>query len=95
MTLLQPRALPANTTRANLSNGRNARVASGRIESDSPRFQLRFKPLVATSSGFAFPCDDKGHVSLDTMSERARNDYFYARAMVGRELTPPAMERSR
>jgi hypothetical protein len=26
------------------------------------------------------------------MSERARNNYFYARAMVGRELSAPAVE---
>jgi hypothetical protein len=26
------------------------------------------------------------------MSERARNNYFYARAMVGRELSVPAVE---
>ena len=26
------------------------------------------------------------------MSARARNNYFYARAMIGRELTYPAVE---
>jgi hypothetical protein len=31
-------------------------------------------------------------VDLDGMSERARNNYFYARAMVGRELSVPAVE---
>jgi hypothetical protein len=31
-------------------------------------------------------------VDLDAMTERARNNYFYARAMVGRELTAPAVE---
>ena len=28
------------------------------------------------------------------MSEQARNNYFYARAMVGRELACPAVERT-
>jgi hypothetical protein len=29
------------------------------------------------------------------MSERARNNYFYARAMIGRELAHPAIENMR
>jgi hypothetical protein len=29
---------------------------------------------------------------LDDLSEKARNNYLYARAMVGRELTVPAIE---
>ena len=61
------------------------------IESTS-QFQLCFKPLSASGNGFAFPCDPNGQVDLDRMSERARNNYFYARAMVGRELTAPSVE---
>jgi hypothetical protein len=29
---------------------------------------------------------------MDQMSERTRNNYFYARAMMGRELSYPAVE---
>jgi hypothetical protein len=29
---------------------------------------------------------------MDQMSENARNNYLYARAMVGRELSAPAVE---
>lgn len=53
------------------------------------RFQLRFDSLFASGRGFAFPCDPAGHVDLDHLSERLRNNYFYARAMVGRELAAP------
>ena len=63
--------------------------------SESPRswqFQLCFRPLSESGRGFRFPCDAGGRVDLDRMSERVRNNYFYARAMVGRELTPPAIE---
>jgi hypothetical protein len=60
--------------------------------STSSQFQLCFRPLLAHGSGFAFPCDPKGQVDLDGMSERARNNYFYARAMMGRELSYPAVE---
>ena len=58
----------------------------------SSQFQLCFRSLFHEGRGFAFPCDPEGHVDLDGMSERARNNYFYARAMVGRELSVPAVE---
>ena len=64
------------------------------MQARSDQFQLRFQSLFQQGRGFAFPCDAKGQVDLDHMSERARNNYFYARAMVGQELTVPAVETS-
>jgi hypothetical protein len=61
-------------------------------ESRSHAHQLCFRSLFNSGRGFAFPCDPTGHVDLDSMSERARNNYFFARAMVGRELAVPAVE---
>jgi hypothetical protein len=61
-------------------------------ESSTNAYQLRFQSLFHSGRGFAFPCDPSGRVDLDGMSERARNNYFYARAMVGRELSAPAVE---
>jgi hypothetical protein len=58
---------------------------------ESP-FQLCFRSLFDSGRGYAFPCDRSGRVDLDELSERARNNYFYARAMVGRELAVPAVE---
>jgi hypothetical protein len=55
-------------------------------------FQLCFRSLFHRGRGYAFPCDGKGQVDLDGLSEQARNNYFYARAMVGRELAVPAVE---
>lgn len=55
-------------------------------------FQLRYRSLFDPGRGFAFPCDDHGQVDLDQLSERARANYLYARAMVGKELSPPAVE---
>ena len=63
-------------------------------ESSTSAYQLRFQSLFHSGRGFAFPCDPSGQVDLDRMSERARNNYFYARAMVGRELAAPAVEAS-
>ena len=57
----------------------------------NPQFELRFDSLFVSGRGYAFPCDPKGQVDLDRMSEKARNNYFYARAMVGRELSVPAV----
>lgn len=62
------------------------------MQACTDQFQLRFQSLFQQGRGFAFPCDAKGQVDLDHMSERARNNYFYARAMVGRELMVPAVE---
>lgn len=58
----------------------------------SSQYQLRFRNLFDSGRGYAFPCDPRGQVDLDSMSETARNNYFYARAMVGRELAVPAVE---
>ena len=52
---------------------------------------LLFRPLVRAGRTFTFPCDSQGRVDLDSMSERARNNYFYARAMRGRELAFPSV----
>jgi hypothetical protein len=56
------------------------------------RFELRFQSLFDSGRGFAFPCDPNGQVDLDRLSEQARNNYLYARAMVGRELSQPAVQ---
>ena len=54
------------------------------------QFELRFQSLFDNGRGYAFPCDPDGHVDLNQLSDRARNNYFYARAIVGRELAIPA-----
>lgn len=64
------------------------------IDPTQPQFELRFQSLFDSGRGYAFPCDPTGHVDLDSLSERARNNYLYARAMVGRELAVPALRPS-
>ena len=61
-------------------------------EASSSPYQLCFRSLFHSGRGFVFPCDSRGQVHLDALSERARNNYLYARAMVGRELAAPAVE---
>ena len=62
------------------------------FHSISSPFQLRFRSLFDHGRGYAFPCDSGGQVDLDGMSDQARNNYLYARAMVDRELACPEVE---
>ncbi len=57
----------------------------------NPCFELRFQSLFSEGRALAFPCDGGGHVELDRLSERARTNYFYARAVVGREFAVPVV----
>lgn len=57
----------------------------------TPNFELRFDSLFTEGRGLAFPCDAQGQVDLDALSERARCNYLYARAVVGREYRTPAV----
>lgn len=57
------------------------------------QFELRFQFLFDSGRAYAFPCDPAGQVDLDGLSDRARNNYLYARAMVGRETAVPQVRR--
>jgi hypothetical protein len=57
-------------------------------------YELRFGHLFHEGRALAFPCDANGQVRLDQLSERARANYLYARALVGREFAQPAVLRS-
>jgi len=54
-------------------------------------YELRFQSLFHEGRALTFPCDAGGHVLLDSLSERARHNYLYARAVVGREYSAPAV----
>jgi hypothetical protein len=64
------------------------------MDTDCIRFELRFQSLFDSGRGYAFPCDPQGEVDLDRLSDRARTNYLYARAMVGKELAVPAVRPS-
>ncbi len=57
-------------------------------------FLLRFESLFDPGRGLAFPCNEQGEVLLDTLSERARRNYFYARVVIGHEYALPAVRRA-
>ena len=56
-------------------------------------YELRFVSLHQEGRALVFPCDPRGHVDCDDLSERARNNYFYARSTVGRDFALPRVDR--
>jgi hypothetical protein len=66
-------------------NASNAAAAS---------FDLRFRSLFDEERGYAFPCDAVGHVDLDALGDKARNSYFYAHTLIGREFSVPTVQPS-
>ena len=50
---------------------------------------MRFRSLFDEGRALSFPCDAQGHVPLDALSERARNNYLYARTVIGRDYAVP------
>jgi len=57
-------------------------------------FELHFKSLFIGGRGYAFPCDARGRVDMDTLSSRCVKNYLYARATVGREFAAPLVQPS-
>ena len=55
----------------------------------SSHFQVWFESLFNAGRGLAFPCSEEGHVDIDALSESGRSNYFFARAMLGREYASP------
>lgn len=55
------------------------------------RYEIRFQSLFREGRALTFPCDAQGHVQIDALSKRARNNYLYARAVVGREYAAPTV----
>ena len=58
---------------------------------DSTQYQLRFQSLFDEGRGYAFPCDARGQVDMDSLGDRLRNSYLYARTLIGREFAMPAV----
>lgn len=62
-------------------------------QSDAPTaWLLRFESLFDEGRGYAFPCDGDGVVDLDTLTERARGNYFLVRTLVGRDFAMPKLQ---
>ena len=56
-----------------------------------PTHLLHFEPLTAGDAGLDVPCDPQGRVGLDALTDRLRNDYFFARTLIGRLFARPTV----
>ncbi|HEY9027747.1 MAG TPA: hypothetical protein VIP05_25870 [Burkholderiaceae bacterium] len=55
-------------------------------------FELRFRSLFDEGRGYSFPCDRAGNVDIDALSDRARNNYFFAHSVIGRDVAMPTVQ---
>ena len=69
------------------------RQSSVRVGVGQSRYLLRFESLFHAGRGLCFPCDERGEVTLDQLSEQARENYLFARAVVGHEYATPVVQR--
>ena len=69
------------------------RQSSVRVGVGQGRYLLRFESLFHAGRGLCFPCDERGEVILDQLSEQARENYLFARAVVGHEYATPVVQR--
>ena len=58
------------------------------------RYELRFHSLYRPGRRYSFPCDACGRVDMDALSDGERHRYLYARAVIGHELSLPAVQQS-
>jgi hypothetical protein len=79
--------------RQELSTQTFAGHAVAALQPEPASFILLFQSLSHSGRAFAFACDGHGGVDMDRMSDRTRDNYLYARAMIGRELAIPSVHR--
>jgi hypothetical protein len=54
-------------------------------------YELRFQSFSDPARALAFPCDASGRVDMDALCSRTRNNYLYARAVMGWEFSQPSV----
>jgi len=54
-------------------------------------FELRFEALSQVGRGFTFPCDARGNVDLDELSDGLRQNYLFAHTLIGRDFAAPVV----
>ena len=59
--------------------------------SGSADYELRFQSLQGAGGAYVFPCDAAGHVDMDALTDTARENYLFARIVVGHDVAAPAV----
>ena len=65
-----------------VSEGARSMIESSGVVATQTRYELRFANLFNRGRGYAFPCDAQGRVNIDELTNHARNNYLFARAVV-------------
>lgn len=58
----------------------------------NPEYEISFRALTDPWSSMSFPCDATGCVNFDLLSTREKNNYLFARGMMGRGYAAPAVK---
>ena len=69
-------------------------MAAASITLDPGVCEIHFESLFHAGRALVFPCDAAGRVDLDALPPRARSNYLYARALVGRDYAVPRVARA-
>lgn len=64
------------------------------MSAEALAYRLEFRSLFKPGHALAFPCDAAGNVDLDALSHAARNNYFFARTVIGRDFALPVVVRA-
>ncbi len=64
----------------------NTATATNQIDQ---AYELRFRSLFDDGKALTFPCNARGEVDMDGLSQRARDNYLFARALIGRQFAWP------
>ncbi len=94
MTQLQPTIATAPTALSVPQSASKTTLADIVRTDDEPTHLLHFEPLSAQSAGLDIPCDPQGRVGLDALGDKLRNDYFFARALIGRLFAKPTVKQA-
>lgn len=57
----------------------------------SQRFRLVYQSISGSLGSYSFPCNPHGEVDLNLLDDRSRNNYLFARAMMGRAMKLPTV----
>jgi hypothetical protein len=67
-------------------------ISSNAPSEELDNYYLCFWSLFGIGRSFVFPCNAAGQVDMPALSRRERDNYLFARAMVGRELHAPSVQ---
>ena len=93
MTQFRPIQLPSDDSAESVPAPKTP-LAEALPDAASPTHLLHFEPLSAQSAGLDIPCDPQGRVGLDALGDKLRNDYFFARALIGRLFAKPTVRQA-